>query len=102
MYATCKLCIRYMYNSAYVRRSLCIKERKGYAGHTLLYADTSISYVTLGISYSSVRHMFYVWCAYALHASSGFLIRLQRMPAYKIYFSYVGIRWLKRYSVTGP
>ena len=24
------------------------------------------------------------------------------MPAYKIYFSYVGIRWLKRYSVTGP
>ena len=24
------------------------------------------------------------------------------MPAYWIYFSYVGIRWLKRYSVTGP
>ena len=24
------------------------------------------------------------------------------MPAYWIFFSYVGIRWLKRYSVTGP
>ena len=35
-------------------------------------------------------------------AFSDFYIRFQRMPAYWIYFSYVGIRWLKRYSVTGP
>ena len=27
------------------------QERWSYAGHMLLYADTSISYVTLGISY---------------------------------------------------
>ena len=34
-----------------VHKFLISQERKWYAGPTLLYADTSISYVTLGISY---------------------------------------------------
>ena len=31
-----------------------------------------------------------------------FLIRFQGMPACWVNFSYVDIRWLNRYSVTGP
>ena len=46
--------VRYMYNSAYVRRSLCISFKN--AGDTLLYADTSISCVTSGISYEQITH----------------------------------------------
>ena len=73
----------------------------------LLYASTSLCYVMSGISYEHVTHTFYVRLAYALYKfrerfSRNFLIRFQHMSAYWIYFSYVSIRWLKRYSVTGP
>ena len=35
-------------------------------------------------------------------AFSEFFIRFQCMSVYLIYLSYVGINWLKCYSVTGP
>ena len=55
-YATCNYAyvnVRYKYNSAYVRHSLCIrlKNASDTLGIRLVYADKSIRYVTSGISY---------------------------------------------------
>ena len=45
-------------------------------------------------------HKTHVLCSFS-SSERGFL-SVCNMPAYWIYFSYVRISWLKRYSVTGP
>ena len=70
-----------------------------------------LCYVMSGISYEHVNHkldtrsmfVYHTFCISLEKVFLGlFFIRFQRMSAYWIYFSYVSIRWLKRYGVTGP
>ena len=77
----------------------------------LLYASTRLCYVMSGISYEHFTHkldtrsmfFYHTLCICSEKDFLGlFLIRFQSMSAYWIYFSYVSIRWLKRYGVTGP
>ena len=50
------------------------------------------------VLYSFIMH----FVSFQREAFSDFLIRFQRMPAYWILFSYVGISRLKRCSATEP
>ena len=76
----------------------------------LLYASTRLCYVMSGISYEQVTHkldtrsmfFYHTLCICSEKDFLGLFNSISEYVSVLDIFSYVSIRWLKRYGVTGP